>query len=353
LPIGAARILLGMTPEQREKAERLLEAQIAFLKAELAADRFAGLVETEVDHALEAAETLTLNQVVTREQIKATAQKYATRMEIHGSIPELIGEIADRVYRHPAHRESLIGEVVGRHHVAALVGKLFEMQALRERLMHRLSDSPLTVAWLSSFLYRVASDFLHHNRERVERVPGVAPLLNAGGQLAGKVLGDPARDANLRLREFAERSAGFLLRHAGQPFSDSLDEAPMFDAVMELWDDHAGEPVSEVVTYVSQADLEDLLVIGYEFWLDFRDSEYLRALIDEGVDFFFDKYGDFALRELLEDMGIGRADLVEEAMRFAPRVIAVLDETGLLDKLLRRRLEPFFFSDEVLALLGA
>lgn len=336
--------------EQRDKAQRLLEAQIAFLKAEIAAARFAGLVETEVDHALRAAETLSLNQVVTREQIKATAHKYATGMEIHGSIPELIGEIADRVYRHPAHREHLIGEVVGRQHVAAVVGKLFEMQALREQLLHRLNQSPLTAAWLSSFLYRVASDFLHDNRERIERVPGVAPLLNAGGQLVGKVL--PAPDADLRLREFAERSAGFLLRHTDDAMTGSMEDAPLHDAVMELWDDHAGEPVSAAGKYVTQPDLEDLLVIGYEFWLDFRDSEYLRALIDVGVDFFFDKYGDFALRELLDDIGIGREDLIEEALRFAPRVIQVLDETRLLDQLLRRRLEPFFFSDDVLAILG-
>jgi hypothetical protein len=337
-----------MTPE-RDTAERLLEAQISFLKSEIGPDRFAGLVETEVDHALRAAETITLDQVVTRDQIKATAQKYATRMEIHGSIPELIGEIAERIYHHPAQRENLIGEVVARHHIAALVGKLFEMQTLREQLLHRMNESPLTITWLSSFLYRVAADFLHHSWQRAERVPGMAPLLNAGGQVAGKVL--PPRDADLRLREFAERSARFLLRHADDAVSESVEDAPLFDATMEVWDDYAGEPVSTLAQYVRQADLEDLLVIGYEFWLDFRDSDYLRALIDEGVDFFFDKYGEFTLRDLLDDMGISREDLVEEALRFAPRVIDVLDGTGLLDEVLRRRLEPFFLSDAVLAML--
>jgi len=340
-----------MTQDQKAKARRLLEAQIEFLQAEISGDRFAELVATEVDHALRAAEALTLNQVVSREQIKATAHKYATLMQIQGSIPELVGQVAERVYSHRAHDENSIGQVVARGHVAALVAKLLEMQALRGRVLHRLNESPLTIAWLSWFLHRVVTDFVSQNRARAQRVPGMTSLLSAGGQVARTVLPDSGRALDLRVQEFAEHGARFLLRRADQSVDGPVDEAALFEAVMELWDDLAGEPVSSLRDYVSKDDLEDLLVIGYEFWLDLRDTEYLRTLLAEGVDFFFDMYGDFSLRELLEESGVRRADLVEEAHRFGPRAIEALRETGLLESLLRRRLEPFFFSAEVLALL--
>jgi hypothetical protein len=336
-----------MTQQQRDRAQQLLSAQVDFLVAEIAGDRFATLVEEEIDHALKDAGELTLNQVVSGEQIKAVARKYATAWQIHGSIPELMGEIAGRVYSHPAHDQNRIGDVIAQKHVAAVAGKVLEMQTLRDRLFERLADNPLAVTWLSGLLHRLVADI----RERAEHVPGVSPLLAGGRRAVGTVAPGAVRDLDLRVHELVERAARLLLREAEQARGGATDEAPLFDAVMDAYHDLAAERVSLLRRVISRDDLEDLLVIGYEFWLDFRDTDYLRSLIDEGIDFFFDKYGDFTLRDLLAEIGVGREVMVEEALRFGPPVIAVLRENGMLASYLRRRLEPFFFSEEVLALL--
>lgn len=332
-------------------ARLLLDAQVEFLQSQVSGDQLASLVETEVVHALAAAERLTLEEVVSREQIKTVSQKYAALMDIQGSIPELVGEISERVYSHHVQHEYPVGEVIGREHVAELVGKLLEMQSLRERLLDRVTESPVTITWVTWLLHRLVTDFVGHSRERAKRVPGVSSLFAAGGQLLGRVLPHADKDVDLLIEELAARSARVLLRHAGETIDGSTGDAPVFDAAMQLWDDHAGEPVSSFLQYVSRDDLEDLLVIGYEFWLDFRHTAYFRSLLDQGVDFFFDKYGDFSLRELLEEVGVRHEDLVEEAMRFAPRVIEVLRANDLLAGLLRRRLEPFFSSEDVVAIL--
>ncbi len=336
-----------MTQQQREKAQRLLDAQVEFLEAEIADERFAELVEEEIDRVLRDASQLTLSQVVSRDQISAVARKYATAIEIHGSIPELMGEITERVYSHRAHDQSRIGDVIAQRHVAALAGKLLTMRTLRQRLFERLAENPLAVTWLSWLLYRLVAEV----RERAEHVPGVSSLVAGGRRAVGTVAPGAGRDLDLRLHELAERAAQLVLRKAEQSSAGATDQAPLFDAVMDLYADLATEPVSLFRQVVSRDDLEDLLVIGYEFWLDFRDTDYLRSLVDEGIVFFFDKYGDFTLRDLLAEMGVGREDLVEEALRFGPPVIAVLAENGMLAAFLRRRLEPFFFSEAVLALL--
>jgi len=335
-----------MADRDREKAQRLLEAQIVFLQSQLGPDRFAGLVETEVDHALSAAGELVLDRLVSRDQIKATARKYATTMQIHGSIPELAGEIAARLYAHPAQDENRIGEVLAAEHIEALAAKLFELPLLRERL----PESPLVLSVVSWWLYQIGLDVVEHNRELAVRVPGVSSLLAAGGQVADTVAPGTRLDLDLRLRELAEHGARFLL-HRASASSGSRDESPLYDAVIDLWRERAEDSMSSLRQHLSQEDLEDLLVIGYEFWLAFRGTAYLHALLDEGVDFFFDKYGSFTLRALLEEFGIAREDLVEDALRFAPPVIEVLSENGMIGAFLRRRLEPFFLSDAVLALL--
>ena len=68
-------------------------------------------------------------------------------------------------------------------------------------------------------------------------------------------------------------------------------------------------------------------------------------LLDEGIDHVFDKYGDTPLAELLAELGIGREDMIEEALRFGPSVLVTLDERGYLDTVVRRRLAPFYASD--------
>src|SRR5439155_26772691 len=92
---AASGLMQPMTQQQREKAQRLLDAQVEFLEAEIADERFAELVEEEIERVLRDASQLTLSQVVSRDQISAVARKYATAIEINGSIPELMGEIAE------------------------------------------------------------------------------------------------------------------------------------------------------------------------------------------------------------------------------------------------------------------
>jgi len=346
---SAAPTREGTALDGKGKAQRLLDAQVGFLKAQISGDRFVEFVNTEVDHALATAAKLTLGQVVTRDQIKATAYKYATQMRIQGSIPELVGEIAQRLYDHRVNDENRVDEVIDQRQFQELVGKLTEMQAFRH-MLDRLYESPLTANWASWFLYRIVTDTLDRNRALAERVPGVAPLLAAGGRIAGTVVPEPGRVIDLRIREFAERGVRFLLQY-GRSAADAADDAQLFDAAMDLWDDHAGEAVGSFRELMSPEDVEDLLVIIFEFWLSFRDTDYFRSLLYEGVDSFFDKYAEVSLRDLLDELGIGRDDMVEEALRFGPPIIELLKDNGMLDSLLRRRLEPFFFSDDVLAIL--
>jgi hypothetical protein len=101
-----------MAQRRHDMAERLLEAQVRFLEAQLEAGQFGSLLERELDHLLSAAAQITLAEAVTREQIKAVAIKYALAMKIPGSIPELANEIADRIYSHPAQDDTRLEDAV-------------------------------------------------------------------------------------------------------------------------------------------------------------------------------------------------------------------------------------------------
>jgi len=69
------------------------------------------------------------------------------------------------------------------------------------------------------------------------------------------------------------------------------------------------------------------------------------------VDAFFDRFGGYTPTELLDELDLSRDDLVADLVRMAPGVVGALRETGDLERILRARLEPFYSSAEVRALL--
>ena len=160
------------------------------------------------------------------------------------------------------------------------------------------------------------------------------------GGLGARMPQSAVERLELRAEGLARRGARFLLAHT------HADENVLADAVNELWRSNLDTPLSSAASAISARDVEDAVVPVYEFWRTFRDTDYFRALLDEGIDHVFEKYGEVSLYELLLDLGVGREDMIEEALRFGPPVIALLDERGYLESVLRRRLIPFYVSDE-------
>ena len=137
-----------MTANKQEKANRLLEALVAHLSESLDPDRGDDWLEQELDALLAQADKVRLNEVVTAEQIGITVRKYAVQMELGGGIPELVGEMVDRLYNHGIQGERRVGELVDESTVAALVDKVLEIP-LSRRGVGWLSSNPVLLALLA------------------------------------------------------------------------------------------------------------------------------------------------------------------------------------------------------------
>ncbi|MFC6013419.1 hypothetical protein [Nocardia lasii] len=316
-------------------AMRVLDAHVAFTKQQLREPAgFLEFVTEEVDGVLAEAADLTLGQAVSPAQVKAVAHKFAVQVPVEGAIPELVGEIVARLYNHRIHDEVEVGEIVEARRFDELIDAVADMD-VTHRLVRLILNSPLTVDACV---------------EAVQRA--VATAVDDGKHTEGGGLTRSLRGALSRLAEPAmpviENGVGRITR-TGARFvlrgnSGEADEV-LLDSARETWRKHTGDAVGSFRDVVSASDMEDIVVLVFEFWRTFRDTAYFRALLDEGIDGVFDKYGDTPLAELLTELGIGRPDLIEEALRFGPPILETLDERGYLDTMLRRRLAPFYASD--------
>ncbi|MFJ9391070.1 hypothetical protein ACIRON_19765 [Nocardioides sp. NPDC101246] len=336
-------------------ARRLLDAHVAHEMAALRGVRFLDLVTGEIDFALGAASGLTLDQVMPRDLIKEVALKYVSTFRLPGAIPEVAGALATRLKAHPAN-DTQLGKVVSRPRIDELVEALVEMRTLRQQVLRSLAENSGIQAGVGTLVRGTARGAVDTGRRLADNLPGgsfgFSIAERVAGRMADTMKGTPVGAAvDQSARELAERGAGALLGYLSDTAATSVTDEEVHDALLEVWDALATRPVREIADLVDDEQLVALFVGLYQVWLDIRDSEYLQALVDTGVDFFFDTYGSFTLDRLLEEWGLGRDDLVEEALRFGPPVIEALAEAGVLEQLVRRRLSSFYDSPEARALL--
>ncbi|MGH3434148.1 MAG: hypothetical protein ACRDQB_15065 [Thermocrispum sp.] len=333
-------------------ADRLLDAGVEYLLAELSGDRLAEVLARDANDLLDAVDDTPLQEVVQREAVQQTALVLVDRIGGSAVIEPLVTGIADAVYELSANDEHQLGEVIDRAQVQALVRKVLSMPTLRDELLRRMADSPVVAQVASWFVTRLVSDVMQQNRELAERVPGVSSLLSLGDKAVGKVRGARSRHLDQFLGDLAGRGTQVALRRLTSAVQHTLHEAPIEDAAMEIWDLHAEDPVSGLKGYLSQQELRELVGVIADIVLLVRQTDYFRALLRAGIDVFFDDYGSRPLGAVLAEAGLSRDDVLAEVQRYGPPVVRALKADGRLESLIRTRLRPFFHSERVRGILA-
>lgn len=314
----------AMPADSADLAARLLDAHVAQQRRQLTdPHEFAALVDEEITAFLDVADHLPLETAVSRDLIKAVARKYAIAFPVDGEIPGLVGAVAERLYQYSADNDTRLQDVLDRRRFEELATGIADL-GLSRRIVERVLTSPAS------------------EDACVEAVQRAVDPSRLPGKLAGIV--------ETLVERVARRGTRYVLA-VNSAESDHL----ILDAAREmwLWLASTDEQADQVRDILSDGDVEDTIVLVFEFWRSFRETPYFGALLDEGIDEVFDTYGQTPLSEILDELGIARTDLVEEAMRFGPPVITQLDSDGIVESALRRRLAPFYASDEFAAILAS
>lgn len=341
-----------MANRMHPQAERLLDAHVDHVLSRMHGPALADWLTREVDELLAESRRLTLDDVVTRDMIKATVRTYAVEIEPSGAIPELVGDVARALYAHPVHADTMLADLLPDALFEEFVDKILEMRDLHQWIAREAVGNPVYSLLVTDLLIEGIRGYLQHGGARARQVPGVRQATALGrGLLRGAL---PALEATLEegLRGYLQGSIHDLLRKSEDLLLNLFDQEQIRGLALEAWDGVKHKRIADFQEGVSSLDIEEFFVIGYEFWRYLRSTAFYSSLIDSGIDAFFDKYGDTSLREILDEMGITAEVACREALRFAPHVLAVLRRKQMLEPMVRRHLEPFYASAAVTAILA-
>lgn len=333
-------------PDNSPANDALLDALTQYIADRLSGDALVKLVHEEVGHALAAAQQLTLAQVVTARQVSGAAIKYALEWRIEGTLSELAGDIASRVHGRLVEDAAATEADLG---LADIADKVVSLPAFN-RLVDLAYHSPLIRSAATWFLYRMAVDTVRRNGEIAASVPGVGSLLRLTDAVGRRVLPGGAHAVGSVLREALERAVSSFVTHSQVPDMSEMRE-PVVEAAARMFADQAAGSLLDLGSAINPQEIEDLLVLGFEVWDDLRRTRSLRAAVEEGVAVFFARYSQHTLADLLDEIGVTREDMIEEALRFAPRALGAVQDNGMLENFIRRQFRDFTQSEQVRALL--
>ena len=341
----------SMFGDEKDLASRLLDAGVEHLLRELTGDPFTEVVARDVDEFFAIADRLTLGELFDRALLRDQAQFAIEQLANTPNIRDVVGDLAQAIYDLSANEEFRLGDIIDRNGIQLLIRQVLSMDTMTDRALERLTESSIAATVASVFVNKIVGDVVDSNRRLAEKLPGMSSLLSIGDFAASRVRMATDRNLNQLLGDVAGIGAQYALRRTNNAIRELIRDAPLEEAALEIWDLHADEPVSGLRSYVTADEVGDMARIVYDLALANPNGDYLAAVLDQLVDVVFDRYSDRAVGPALRELGVEPDIVKNHTLSLAASVIEALERNGLLEKLIRDQLEPFFYSDNVLTIL--
>lgn len=339
------------TNDADDLAARLLDAQVRFHLDRLTGERQAETVARLAESAFDASRHHQLADLVDAAVLREIVVRALSTVPSSAAVSGFVELAVTTVYDGPVERFPL-GEVVDRDQVEVLVDRLLALTPALERGLDHLTQSPLVGTVASRFMGRVVGEVVQANQAVADKVPGLGSLMSLGTSAASRMMGAADKQLEGLLGETVGKGGTFAVRRLNKILLETVRDPMTRDAVLQVWDLAAGEPVGAVAGRISREEVDGVVDAVHDLAVSSLASERVGELVGVVVDGFFERFGGYTPVELLDELDLDRAELVADLVLLAPPVLDALRDSGDLERMVRAELEPFYASAEVRDLFG-
>jgi len=333
-----------MTKATPTLAETLFEAHVKHEMAALKGAKLKKFLENEVDELLNRAGDLTLEKFISVDQVMGVIRRIAVNMDLDAGIPELAAEMATEVMNAPVQSETTLGEILSRDQASAFIEEALELRQQRERIISEIMAHPVYQELVSNVVYHGLVNYLYEDNLLTRSVPGVGSMMKFGKKMANKAVPGLDETFERRIKAWLSDSLPGLITRSEQFLHKALTDDELRDTVMAAWVTLENVTIAELKDGLDDVELQEFVVMGYDFWLHFRKTQYFDGCAQAVVEHLFAKYGGRPVMDLLQDVGVTREVIVTEVEQLALPIVDVLRQEGYVEALLRRRLGAFYQS---------
>ena len=342
-----------MTETTSSLADQLLEAHVRHELNALKGAKLKKFLHQEVDELLEYANSVTLERVVSTEQIMGLIRRVVVSMELDAGIPELAADLATEVLKAPVQSQTRLGDILSREQASAFVEEALELRHQRERVISEIMAHPVYQELVSNVVYHGLVNYLYEDNLITRSVPGVGSMMKFGKKMANKAVPGLDETFERRIKAWLSDSLPSLIARSEQFLHKALSDDELRDTVMAAWVSLEDRTIEDLQDGLGDVQLQEFVVLGYDFWLHFRQTPYFEGCVQAVVEGLYARYGNQPVMNLLADIGVTREVIVTELEAVGLPLVDLLRQEGYLEALLRRRLEPFYRSAATKKLLAA
>jgi hypothetical protein len=271
-------------------------------------------------------------------------KRVVINMELDPGIPELAAEMATEVLNAPIQKTTKLSQMITREQATGFLEEALELKQQRERVISEIMAHPVYQELVSNLVYQGVVNYLYEDNMLTKSVPGVGSMMKFGKRMANRAVPGLDESFERRFKSWLSDSLPGLISRSEQFLNKSLTDDELRDSVMAVWVALEDHTIEELREGLGDIQLQEFVVLGYEFWLQFRKTPYFEGCVEAVVTHLFELYGDRPLLDLLKELGVNRELVMAEIDGYVLPVVDVLREDGYLEALVRRRLTPFYSS---------
>ncbi len=332
--------------------DQLLEAHVAHELNRFKDECYKQTIEEEVSAVFEWVKKIKLKDVMTADQILGIIRRNVVELPVAGGVTELAGEMSQKVLASRQNKKTSLEDIFARKQYDDIVDKVGSLKSARNDLIHRLVTSSAYSQQISEVLFTGIKEYLLEENIIAKKVPGVSSLIKVGKFAVNKTMHSLEVALENKVKSYIESNLENTIRRSEKSLINYFDETRIIDTGEEIWESVAETKLSEYFSAIDDNDMEDFIVIGYDFWLHFRKTKYFKGIYTELVKYFFKKYGDRELDVILEDIGVTRKMVICELTEIVSPGIEKALSIGYLEERIRARLESFYLSKKTASLIS-
>ena len=260
--------------------------------------------------------------------------------------------MSQRVLASPQNKKTSLEDIFARKQFDDIVDKVGSLKSARSEIIRRFVTSSVYSQQISEVLYTGIKEYLLAENIFAQKVPGVSSLIKLGKFAVNKTMHSLEVAIENKIKSYIESNLGNTIKRSERSLNDYFDNTHIIEMGEEIWSSIAETKLSEYFKNIDANDMEDFIIIGYEFWLHFRTTPYFKEIYTDLVDFFFEKYADKELDVILEDVGITQKMVVNELIEAISPGIDTALSIGYIEERIRARLEDFYLSPKTDSLVS-
>jgi hypothetical protein len=324
--------------------QQFLEAHVQHELARFQSRKMRESIREEVAAAFEWATRITLADIISAEQITDLIGRNVVAMPLPSGIAELAVSMSQRVLAAKTNKTTSIKDICARPAYDAAVAKIGSMEVLRRALIHSMVTSPIYTNEISSALYTGIKEYMLTENVLAQKVPGLASLIKLGSFAVNKTMKPLEAAVEKTIKAYIQANLGNTIRRSETSINEYFDEPHIVAFGDDMWTKLAATRLSKYTQWVDGKDMADIVALGRDFWLHFRETPYFKAVYTDLVQATFELYGDMPLSQLATEFGVNEKLVTKELTLTLAKAVETARRSGYLEQRIRTRLEDFYRS---------